>query len=69
MAKREKMICPDCGVEMNHHANKIDYSASNDESGEEMGMGLGGVLQEAHSCPNCGQTALREAAGDGAAES
>jgi hypothetical protein len=25
------MICPKCGAEMNHHADKIDY-ASEDES-------------------------------------
>ena len=24
---RPKMICPDCGANMNHHAMKIDYSA------------------------------------------
>lgn len=67
MAKREKMRCPDCGAEMNHHANKIDYSSAVEESGEEMWMGLGGVLQEAHTCPECGQTALREAADEATA--
>ena len=25
MPKANKMICPDCGVEMNHHADKVDY--------------------------------------------
>jgi ribosomal protein S27AE len=58
--KSEKMICPDCGAEMNHHANKLDYSSAPDE-GEAMNMGLGGVVQEAHTCPECGQTALRPA--------
>ena len=24
------MICPKCGTEMNHHADKIDYAAENE---------------------------------------
>jgi len=56
--KREKMLCPDCGVEMNHHANKIDYSADESREADET---FGGIVQEAHSCPECGRTALREA--------
>jgi len=46
---RLKMICPECGAEMNHHAMKIDYR------GETPG------LQEVHSCPGCGRTELRQA--------
>ena len=54
----KKMICPDCGVEMNHHAMKIDYTASmTDESAID--PDLGGVLQEVHSCPECGKTHMR----------
>jgi predicted RNA-binding Zn-ribbon protein involved in translation (DUF1610 family) len=54
----KKMICPDCGVEMNHHAEKIDYSAGmTDESPAD--SDLGGVLQEVHSCPVCGKTHMR----------
>ena len=45
----KKMICPKCGVEMNHHADKIDY-ASEDESVDTV---LGGVLKEIHTCPKC----------------
>jgi DNA-directed RNA polymerase subunit RPC12/RpoP len=44
-----KMICIDCGAEMNHHAMKIDYSV---EDGE---------LQEIHTCPECGHSDLRSA--------
>jgi ribosomal protein S27AE len=53
-----KMICPDCGVEMNYHADKVDYSAVNSIHFDPE---LGGVLEEAHTCPSCGKTHLREA--------
>jgi ribosomal protein S27AE len=60
MMKREKMICPNCGAEMNHHANKIDYTSAPEDE-EAIDTEFGGVVQEAHTCPECGQTALREA--------
>jgi ribosomal protein S27AE len=57
------MICPDCGVEMNHHADKIDYAvaAAAVDVAQESAIDpvLGGVLEEAHSCPECGKTQLR----------
>lgn len=59
MSETEKMLCPDCDVEMNHHATKIVYTASTDESLIE--TEAAGRLMEAHSCPGCGQTALRDA--------
>lgn len=58
--KREKMSCPDCGVEMNHHADKIDYSEALD-SGGEVDPAFGGVIEEAHTCPVCGRTHMRRA--------
>ena len=57
-----KMKCPDCGAEMNHHADKLDYGDAEDgaPSADE-----GGVLVEAHTCPGCGRSATRPAgAGD-----
>jgi ribosomal protein S27AE len=60
----EKMICPDCGVEMNHHADKIDYSAAF-EKGGAVDPAFGGVVEEAHTCPSCGHTHLRRAADGG----
>ena len=61
MTKRDKMVCPDCGVEMNRHAEKVDY---NDAAAEAEGFdsALGGVLEEFHTCPQCGQTLARRAA-------
>ncbi len=59
MAQTNKMICPKCGVEMNHHAMKVDYGAGL-ENPASVDPILGGVLQEAHTCPQCGRTELRE---------
>lgn len=56
--KREKMICPDCGVEMNHHADKIDYAAALEDA-QAIDQDFGGVVEEAHTCPVCGRTHLR----------
>ena len=60
MAERAKMTCPTCGVEMNLHAEKVDYSAAAAE-GEAFDEGLGGVVEEFHTCPECGRTHARPA--------
>ena len=60
MSERAKMVCPDCGVEMNRHAEKVDYTASPAE-GEAFDEGLGGVVEEFHACPECGGTQTRRA--------
>jgi rRNA maturation endonuclease Nob1 len=65
---REKMMCPDCGVEMNHHADKVDYSAALAE-GAEVDPVFGGQVQEAHTCPVCGRTYLRRADAEEESES
>jgi hypothetical protein len=60
MPEKQKMICEECGAEMNQHAEKVDYSLSPDEAGafdEE----FGGVVEEVHSCPRCGKTETRRA--------
>ncbi len=54
----EKMICPECGVEMNYHAEKIDYQAAL-QSAEVMDPELDGAVSEIHFCPQCGQSASR----------
>ena len=60
MTERTKMVCPDCGVEMNRHAEKVDYTA---EPAEAVAFDpeLGGVLEEFHTCPQCGRTLSRHA--------
>jgi len=51
-----KMNCPDCGIEMNYHADKVDYNISDSE---HIDPDFGGVLEEAHTCPGCGKTHTR----------
>ena len=53
------MQCPDCGVEMNHHANKIDETDVLDKP-EGTDANLSVVIEEAHTCPHCGQTIVRK---------
>jgi hypothetical protein len=31
MPETKKMVCPDCGIEMNYHAEKLDYTAALNE--------------------------------------
>ena len=55
MPETEKMKCPDCGAEMNHHADKLVYdSAPDEEDADESGR-----ILEAHTCPGCGHYATR----------
>jgi len=58
--EKKKMKCPDCGVEMNHHADKVDYSAALKDP-KIMDPDLGGVVEEFHTCPECGKTHSRKA--------
>ena len=53
-----KIICPDCGAEMNHHAMKIDYGIEDPRLSDPV---FGGVLKEVHTCPECGKIELRAA--------
>jgi ribosomal protein S27AE len=52
------MICPNCGVEMNHHAEKLLHPT---ESADEACTDpvLGGIVEELHTCPACGMGASR----------
>jgi hypothetical protein len=52
------MKCPDCGIDMNHHADKINYSAALAAPGTADAE-LGGVIEEVHTCPGCGKTEMR----------
>ena len=55
-----KMICPDCGDEMNFHAEKINQSARAD-SESDASAEFGGVVEEIHTCPRCAAIATRRA--------
>ena len=58
MSQANKMICPDCGAEMNHHAVKIDYGVDD----ASLNSIFGGSLKEIHTCPECGRAEMRAAA-------
>ena len=58
MPEKNPMICPVCGVVMNHHADKIDYNIEAHDAAS-VDPDLGGVIEEAHTCPECGQTLVR----------
>ena len=60
MSDTNKMICSDCGVEMNYHAEKIDYMAALTDP-DSVDPDFGGVLEEVHTCPGCGNTGTRKA--------
>jgi len=53
-----KMICPNCHVEMNHHCDKVLQAS--DTQATQMDDGVG-VLEEFHTCPNCGRGGSRHA--------
>lgn len=57
MTPKAKMICSDCGVEMNHHATKVDNSVAS----SSIDPAFEGVVEEAHTCPECGCVAVRPA--------
>jgi len=56
MSTANKMICPHCGAEMNHHAMKIDYSVDDLLQVDPV---FGGTVNEVHTCPQCDLTELR----------
>jgi predicted RNA-binding Zn-ribbon protein involved in translation (DUF1610 family) len=53
-----KLQCPKCGAEMNRHAEKLVYSDRRDD-GHQFDPMLGGVIEETHACPACGNVESR----------
>ena len=47
------MICPECSVTMNPHAEKavVPLTAEDDRRADPV---IGGVIEEIHQCPQCG---------------
>jgi predicted RNA-binding Zn-ribbon protein involved in translation (DUF1610 family) len=62
MPDTDKMRCPECGAEMNHHADKLDYGAADDDEAASA------AVIEAHTCPDCGRTETRPSRQGGAAD-
>jgi ribosomal protein S27AE len=51
------MICPRCGHEMNHHAEKLIHPTGSDDGSPD--PVLGGIVEDMHACPACGTGASR----------
>ena len=60
MPETDKMKCPDCGAEMNHHADKLVYDDATDACED-------GRILEAHACHVCGRSATRMLGADACA--
>jgi predicted RNA-binding Zn-ribbon protein involved in translation (DUF1610 family) len=58
---KPKMKCPNCGADMNRHAEKVDYTAASNDL-QAIDPVLGGVIEEFHTCPKCGSNASRRGA-------
>ncbi len=58
MALTSAMMCPQCGIAMNYHAEKVDYMAALTDP-EALDPDLGGVDEEVHTCPGCGHSGAR----------
>ncbi len=57
MGDKPKLICTNCGGEMNHHAEKLVVTAATREQGYD--GALGGYVEEAHACPARGHIDTR----------
>jgi ribosomal protein S27AE len=53
-----RLRCPKCGAEMNRHAEKLVHPESSAEA-RLMDAALGGLLEETHACPRCGNVESR----------
>lgn len=60
MAENKNKCCDQCGVDMNHNAEKVDYTACLNEP-DSVDPDLGGVLEEFYTCPQCGKTEVFKA--------
>ena len=58
MSASNKMICPHCGVEMNHHCDKLVY-VTGPQQMAQVDPALGGLIEEFHTCPKCGGVGSR----------
>ena len=58
MSPSTKLRCPKCGAEMNRHAEKLVYSDSSRDAGR-IDPALGGLIEETHACPRCGNVESR----------
>jgi len=60
MSEESKWKCKECGVDMNHNADKVDYTGCLDDP-HSVDPDFGGVLEEVCTCPECGKTDMFKA--------
>ena len=53
-----RLRCPKCGGEMNRHAEKLVHPANATELAL-VDVALGGLIEETHACPRCGNVESR----------
>jgi ribosomal protein S27AE len=58
MPSTTKLRCSKCGAEMNRHAEKLVYS-DNTADTRLIDPALGGLIEETHACPRCGNVESR----------
>jgi ribosomal protein S27AE len=56
----DKMICGNCGMEMNHHCDKLVYTTDPQDAGQT-DPSVGGFIEELYTCTKCGSGASRHA--------
>lgn len=54
------MRCDPCGMDMNHHADKL-VDPTTPEEAAKLDLALGGLIRELHACPGCGAGKSRPA--------
>lgn len=54
----QRMVCAQCGKEMNHHADKLEDPRCAEDAAK-LDSALGGVVEEMHTCPDCGRCEMR----------
>ena len=54
----QKILCPECDLEMNHHAEKLVDPVTRAEA-ERLDPALGGVVKDIYACPECGRQEAR----------
>ena len=59
MDQADAMICPQCGFEMNYHAEKVDYMAAQTNP-DAIDSDFGGSVEAIHTCPGCGNIGTRQ---------
>ena len=58
MNEAKPMMCPQCGIPMNRHAERLIEPRDAAEA-KAMNPALGGVILELHRCPGCGDGGTR----------